>query len=205
MIKYLVFDIGNVLATFQPDIYFKKRFDSKEKTEKLCTMIFSHDLWRAYDQGLYTKEDLEKEYLHLYPDYEQGIKMILNDWTNSLTPMHNTISFLQDMKKKGYNIYILSNISEEGTKYLKDTQNYFSICDGAVLSYQEKINKPDPRIFEVLFKRYQLKPEEGLYFDDLSCNIEQAKQLGMQGIVFCGEESIQTAKKLLEEVVYVKE
>lgn len=73
------------------------------------------------------------------------------------------------------------------------------LIDGKVYSYEEKINKPDPRIYQILLNRYRLKPEEVLYFDDLSSNIEQAKQLGMHGIVFKGRESIELAKSILEK------
>lgn len=46
--------------------------------------------------------------------------------------------------------------------------------------------KPDPEIYEYLFETYKLKPEECFFIDDLSANIETAKKLGMDGIVFTG-------------------
>ena len=199
MIKHLVFDIGNVLVTFQPERYFINYFSTEEETKKICGKIFSNPLWLAYDQGLYSIEDLHKEYLKIYPDMKQELELVLSNWVKLLNPMEKSIRFLKVMKEKGYQIYLLSNISEDAVSYLTETQSFMELMDGKVYSYEEKINKPDPRIYQILLNRYQLKPEEVLYFDDLSSNIEQAKQLGMHGIVFKGRESIELAKSILEK------
>lgn len=199
MIKHLVFDIGNVLVTFQPERYFINYFSTEEETKKICGKIFSNPLWLEYDQGLYSIEDLHKEYLKIYPDMKQELELVLSNWVKLLNPMEKSIRFLKVMKEKGYQIYLLSNISEDAVSYLTETQSFMELIDGKVYSYEEKINKPDPRIYQILLNRYQLKPEEVLYFDDLSSNIEQAKQLGMHGIVFKGRESIELAKSILEK------
>ena len=60
-------------------------------------------------------------------------------------------------------------------------ENYF---DGYVFSAQEKLMKPDRRIYEKLLARYMLKPEESLFIDDLKANTDAAKKLGMQAFTF---------------------
>ena len=79
------------------------------------------------------------------------------------------------------------------------------MADGAVLSYEEKTNKPDPHIFEVLLQRYHLQSGEILYLDDNKHNIEQAARMGIHGILFTGEECLAEARALLKEGSYVKE
>ncbi len=205
MIRHLIFDIGNVLVTFQPKQYFLPYFSSEEETGILCDMIFKHSLWNLYDQGLYTIQELQNEYCRLYPDKEGEVKMILHNWLQILQPIEESISFLKQMKERGYSIYLLSNISEDAVTYLNKTQSFMQLIDGGVYSYKEKINKPDVAIYERLLNRYHLNPGEVLYFDDLSANIEQARKIGMQGIVFTGIESIETAKIILKKEKYVKE
>ena len=205
MIRHLVFDIGNVLITFQPKHYFLPYFSSGEESGLLCDMIFKHSLWSLYDQGLYTIQKLQNEYCRLYPDKEREVEMVLHNWLQILQPIEESISFLKQMKERGYSIYLLSNISEDAVAYLNKTQSFMQLIDGSVYSYQEKINKPDAAIYERLLNRYHLNPEEVLYFDDLSANIEQARKLGMQGIVFTGIESIETAESILKKEKYVKE
>ena len=88
---------------------------------------------------------------------------------------------------------------------MKETQQVFPLADGAVLSYEEKTNKPDPYIFEVLLERYELNAEELLYLDDNVENIRQAEKMGIQGILFTDEGCIAKAQKLLKEECHVKD
>src|SRR5699024_1199351 len=59
--------------------------------------------------------------------------------------------------------------------------NYF---DGYVFSAQEKLMKPDRRIYERLIARYILNPEESIFIDDLKANTDAAKKLGMLAFTF---------------------
>ena len=52
------------------------------------------------------------------------------------------------------------------------------------MSGEEGVTKPDLRIYQILLDRYGLKAEECLFVDDRLENVEAARALGMQGIVF---------------------
>ena len=45
MIQNIIFDIGNVLVTFDPYTYFLKYFKEETKTRTLCELMFSHEAW----------------------------------------------------------------------------------------------------------------------------------------------------------------
>jgi len=47
-----------------------------------------------------------------------------------------------------------------------------------------KCAKPEPEIYEILIERFSLTPEKAVFIDDLEENIEAAKDVGLQGIVF---------------------
>jgi putative hydrolase of the HAD superfamily len=70
--------------------------------------------------------------------------------------------------------------------------------DGKVVSGYEGISKPDAGIYELLMDRYGLKADECVFIDDRPENIEVAKALGMEGIVF---ESYEQASIELENIV----
>ena len=94
-------------------------------------------------------EDLYAVYHDAYPDMVEETDIVLQNWLQLMQPMQESIAFMKQMKNAGYGIYILSNISQDSADYLKETQQFFPLADGAVLSYEEKTNKPDPHIFEV--------------------------------------------------------
>lgn len=56
--------------------------------------------------------------------------------------------------------------------------------DGGIFSYLVNCVKPDEEIYYKLFEKYDLNPAECVFIDDTPANIETARRLGMQGIVF---------------------
>ena len=202
MIKNVIFDIGNVLVTFDPYNYYKGIFHDDEKTKEICHSVFGHEAWLKYDQGILFLEDLYRIYHEQYPQYKEEIDIILKDWMKLMKPLPSSYACMRKLKQKGYHMYLLSNISQDSADYLKDTQPFFSYSDGAVLSYEEKILKPDRHLYEILLERYQLKAEECLFLDDHPINIETAKSLGMHGIVVKDPWHMEEAiREYLENVV----
>ena len=58
------------------------------------------------------------------------------------------------------------------------------IFDGVVVSGQEGVTKPDPRIFEILSSRYDLEPSTTVFIDDSPKNVTAATALGYQAHLF---------------------
>jgi 2-haloacid dehalogenase len=71
---------------------------------------------------------------------------------------------------------------------------FFKTLTGIVLSGEEKVCKPDPRIYQILLERYRLHPEECVFIDDRQENLDTAKQLGIETVLF------QTAKQVRESL-----
>ena len=53
-----------------------------------------------------------------------------------------------------------------------------------MISWQEKVLKPDARIYNILLDRYGLEASECVFLDDTPENIDGAAAVGMKGIVF---------------------
>ena len=76
--------------------------------------------------------------------------------------------------------------------------DFFTEVDGGVFSYQERVIKPDEKIYHILLDRYALLPEETLFFDDNAENIAAAQRIGIHGILFTTlPEAKAQAEKLL--------
>ena len=69
--------------------------------------------------------------------------------------------------------------------------------DGGILSYQEKLIKPDPAIYTLLLERYGLVAEESVFLDDTLANVEAARKLGIHGIWFQTKEQAEEELKRL--------
>ena len=64
----------------------------------------------------------------------------------------------------------------------RETVRFFNYLTGMVVSGEEKIIKPDPRLYRVLLERFGLNPEETLFIDDNAQNIATAVMLGFKTI-----------------------
>ena len=62
-----------------------------------------------------------------------------------------------------------------------------------VVSGEERVKKPDRRIFEILLERYELDPGETLFIDDREDNLRAAAALGIDGIHFTGSDALRDA------------
>ena len=53
-----------------------------------------------------------------------------------------------------------------------------------MLSFEVSLVKPDPEIYRLAAKRLGVRPEECVFVDDKTINVEAAESVGMKGIVY---------------------
>jgi putative hydrolase of the HAD superfamily len=94
------------------------------------------------------------------------------------------LEMLEHLKRR-YKLFLLSNTNPIIMSWArtsdfsgkgKSLEDYF---EKLYLSYEIGITKPDKRIFDYLIADSGIKPEETLFIDDGSANIEVGKALGM--------------------------
>jgi FMN phosphatase YigB (HAD superfamily) len=66
-------------------------------------------------------------------------------------------------------------------KYYKD---FIALADAMVISGEEKMYKPQRRIYRLMTKRLNVEPEEICFFDDVEANCESARSCGWKAIRF---------------------
>jgi 2-haloacid dehalogenase len=91
------------------------------------------------------------------------------------------VELLYSLKGK-YELYGLTNWSAETISVAHRKYPFLSEFQGIVVSGEEKLVKPDRRIFELILNRYKLDPLETVFVDDNILNIEVAKQLGLTSV-----------------------
>ena len=94
------------------------------------------------------------------------------------------IPWLKELKERGYGVYYISNFAHKAHMECKKALDFLSEMNGGILSYQDKLIKPDPEIYRLLCQRYGLKAEECVFIDDTEKNVLAAQKEGMKGIVF---------------------
>lgn len=197
MIKNIVFDLGNVLVEFDSNKMISHFFNSRQQEVK---SFYFDSLWNEYDQGLYTMDEMIEKGVKEFPELETNIVDLMHHWTQFVIPIWKNIEYTKTLRNLGYNVYILSNIPEDDTMYLKNL-HIFDHINGGVFSYQVKLIKPNPKIFETLLKSYSLNANECLFLDDRKENIESAKRMGFKTIeVSDAKKVVDLLKESLDEV-----
>ena len=90
---------------------------------------------------------------------------------------------LTKLKQCGFKLYGLTNWSSTVYPVMQRFE-IFNLLDGQIISSEEHLLKPEPAIYHRLFEKFGLKAEECIFADDRTENIEGAKAVGMDGIVF---------------------
>lgn len=188
MIHNIIFDIGNVLLDFCWEKHFASFGFTHEVFDKVAKATVLSPTWDALDQGVLTPAQLLEGFIKNDTSVEKEIRQVFNNINGTIQIYPYTLPWIENLKKRGYHIYVLSNFSEKLHKECGDKLDFLKDIDGYILSYQVKLIKPDDRIYQLLIKRYGLVPEESVFIDDKMINIKAARRNGLHGIVFTSYE-----------------
>ncbi|MFL0266640.1 HAD family hydrolase [Candidatus Clostridium radicumherbarum] len=195
MIKNVVFDIGNVLLYFKPDEYLNGFNFDKQTNKKLFESIFKSKYWCELDRGMLTEDEAIKLFNEASPELQEKIEIVMKDWIGILKPNLETVAIVKELKKRNYNIFLLSNFHKSAFERVSSENEFFNLFDGRIISYEINLLKPEKEIYNKLLKTYNLKPEETLFIDDMIENIAAADKLRINTILFSNAESLRETLK----------
>lgn len=186
----IVFDFGGVM-TGEPNrdaviSFIKESFHFSEidfekiNIEKRTAVkkgMTDEEFWIAYAQN---------NGIQLPSNWSESFKLVMKNAIGINQNMYDLVEELQQLKIP---IALLSNIDERLSKLIREFGLYqpFNPC---LLSCEIGIEKPDPKAFEILLKQLNLSAAEVIFIDDRNENIEAAKKLGLDAILFESEQQL---------------
>ncbi len=188
-IRNVVFDMGNVLMRFDGP-YFSAQFtDNEADAAALNRALFGSTTWALLDSGTVSYGTmLRVARAHLEKRLWPNLDACFAGWAAYSTPIEQTNALAAQLKREGYGIYLLSNAGTRIHDQL-DHMPAWEVMDGAVVSGQERLMKPDPAIYQLLCERYGLVAEECLFVDDNADNCDGARLAGMRAVQYTGDAS----------------
>ena len=179
-IRNVIFDMGNVLMTFDGPRFAGLFTDTPEDADLLDGALFGTTMWSLLDSGTISHETMRRYALaHLPERLHPNLNECFDHWPEHSEPIAATNELGIRLKREGYGIYVLSNANAR----IMDQLGHAPIAphlDGCVVSAKERIMKPDPAIFRLLCLRYRLDPAECLFVDDNADNCEGARVAGLR-------------------------
>lgn len=124
---------------------------------------------------------------------------IRRDFVNrTLSPRHDTLSTLAQLKEKGIKIGLISNCSPD-TPETWDKTPFVTLFDIVVFSSSVGLKKPDRRIYRLALDRLQLKAEECIYVGDGDSNeLTGARETGLYPVMIQVEYDSETGDYLAD-------
>lgn len=195
----VVFDFGGVM-TGEPDCnavitflsesfqFSKADFEkaNMEKRQAAKQGISDEEFWLAYAQN---------HKIELPSNWTESFKAAMK---NAINYNPNMYTLVEQLRSKNLPVALLSNIDTRLCTYIREFGLYepFNPC---LLSCEIGVEKPDSEAFRLLLKELNLPAEEVIFIDDKPENVEAAKRLNIDAILFESEDQLkrELVKKLL--------
>ena len=196
-IDTVVFDLGNVLISFNPRWLYRKLLPDEAAIDRFFAET-AFDAWNAQmDGGLSFAEGIAAQSAR-FPHYRPLFEAFFERWQETIGgAIPESLAVFQALRQAGLRTYALSNFSAETYPQATRRFPFLNDFDGSVISGQEGVSKPDPAIYALLCQRYSIAPERAVFIDDKLENVETARQLGMHGIHFTDPQTLPPALRAL--------
>jgi 2-haloacid dehalogenase len=189
-IDAVIFDLGGVLLDWNPRYLYRRMFDDEDAMERFLGDVCTMEWHEANDRGVpfeITCAQLAAE----HPEHAEHI-WAWGTRTEEMIggPIDESVAILRELKGRGVPVYALTNMEATTYPQRRERFDFLRWFDGTVVSSSEGMIKPDARIFRLLLDRYGLEPESTLMIDDNPRNVDAARALGMQTVLFESPEGL---------------
>lgn len=186
MIKNIVFDMGKVLVGYDAMRVCEHYIENDHDRKRIHTAVFISPEWVMMDMGLLTDGQALASICKRLPGrLHDAAALCLRDWHQYCMWTYEEMEpVVRELKEQGFGIYLCSNAAIRLLDCYQKVIPAVDCFDGLLFSAEVKCMKPQREMYEHLFRRFQLKPEECFFVDDVPANIEGARACGMDGYCF---------------------
>jgi 2-haloacid dehalogenase len=184
-VEAVVFDLGNVLISWDPHPAIAREVGHEEAARFLADKAFDFPAWnRPQDAGRPwdVAEDLAIE---AHPHWERAIRAYRANFEDSmLGAIEDSVQILLELQAAGIPLYGLTNWSGELFPLARRRFGFLDVFEDIIVSGEEGVAKPDPKIFEILRQRIGRDLEACIFIDDSMANIAAGREAGLNAILF---------------------
>ena len=195
----VVFDIGAVLVDWNPEYLYAKVIPDPDERRWFLSEVCTPEWNFAMDAGTSVSEEVAKLAAER-PEYADLINPWWDRWHEMLgDEIPGTRTIAEELKRSGKPVYALTNWNAQTWEIGVAVFPFLGeVFDGVVVSGQEGVTKPDPRIFEILSNRYELDPAATVFIDDSPRNIAAAAALGYRAHLFTSASELEAWLKAID-------
>lgn len=149
----------------------------------LSRAVFESEASRRASIGLLPEEGVWQHIQSRFGLSDEEMRELVSDfWSGDVVDVP-LLDFIRGLRPQ-FKTAILSNAYLTGRWAITTKFGLAGAVDLIVISAEEGIAKPDPRIYRLTAERLQVKPDQCVFVDDVQENVRGAESVGMQGVRF---------------------
>lgn len=177
-IRAVVFDIGRVMFEWQLSALFEKLIDDPAELEWFLTHVVTEEWHFEADRGASLAEMIPARKA-LFPDQADLIDAYATRFGETIPgPVPGTLELVRQLHEAGVPLFCLTNFGSEFFADFRKSQPIFDLFEDIVVSGDEKVAKPEPRIYEIVEQRSGCSGSQIFFTDDNISNIQAAQKRG---------------------------
>lgn len=180
MIKTILFDYAGVLTPVINNFDFAQKYSTRFGLPPNQIMKITYENWAETALG---KQDC----ITFWGKIAKKLGVDPNELRNLVTetyPLDRKMIEIVKSAKNNYTTVLFSNQIKDWIEEVLDKNSINDIFDQIINSYIVGARKPDMKIFLEALNRTSSRPEDVLFIDDSSENINAAKEIGINTIQF---------------------
>lgn len=191
--RAVLWDLGHTLVDWDPRRVYRQLLPTEDAVEAflggVCTMAWHN----RHDVGV-SMADNRAALIEAHPDKADLITAwdtrwhdMFDGWIEGMEPI------VAALEEAAIPQYALTNLPAEKWPHILQTYPAVARFDAHVVSGEERVAKPDPRIYEIAAARIAHARRDTVFFDDRQDNVDAANKAGFDAVRFENAEQVRRA------------
>lgn len=204
-IRGLIVDFGGVIVRTE-DWSSRQQWEARLGLPpwELSKIVFDSEVSQQAQLGQASVEEIWQHVAETLELDDAGIAQLQQAFWDGDQIDTTLVQFIRGLRPR-YKTAILSNAWPDAREAFVEHFGLGDAVDAIVVSSEEGIMKPDPRIYRIAAGRLDIAPEEAIFVDDMAENVEGARAVGMRAMQFeSTPQVIAEVRRMLDEGEGVK-
>lgn len=182
--RAVIFDFGGVLWDMRWAVARELDQAHGLPRSSVFETLYRTGMWEAVERGLGDRQAWRKA-AHRMLEERAGkpLPPLHEKWQASQRAIEPNLHLVRELRAS-YKLAILSNADISLRSRLEHELGIHHLFDDIVCSAEVGMAKPETAVFLLSAERLGLEPGECVFVDDLDTNVEAARQVGMQAVLF---------------------
>lgn len=182
MIKLVLFDWGYVCGLYDIEVF--NTFIKNLGHDSSLVEEYFKEYKSQFDRDQISEEDFWSK-LAEHLGFKGHWSVLAQKNKKNLIVNWSLLNYIKELRKK-VKTALLSNMDKTSIEAIKSAINLSDYFEKVYFSSEHQFGKLEKPVIDKIITDFKVMPKEMLLIDDFPGNVEKAKDLGMQTILFTG-------------------